>query len=145
MNGFVEKGRWLAKANAYPFYIIRGTFKALFDDGLEDWKALVVLSVARGFAALTLVSVISVGLQHRVLLPDGEVRFLTLWGTIGLGIVIFNYYTLIYERKWFRFEREFRHCSRTVRVLGGVAVWVFSILFVVAAEWMGSLAWKLPG
>jgi len=60
-------GRWLAKAHVYPFYVLRSTFKAVWDDGLENWKALVVMSVAAGFAALTVVSLVSIGLQRRVL------------------------------------------------------------------------------
>jgi hypothetical protein len=144
MQGLAQIGRWLAKAHAYPFYVLRSTFKAAFDDGLENWKALVVMSVAAGFAALTVVSLVSIGLQHRVLLPGGKHAFMMLWGTVGLGLVILNYYTLISGSKWSRFEREFQHRSKVMRICGGVAVWVSLILIVVVTEWTGSIAWKLP-
>ena len=95
MKGLAHIGRWLAKASAYPFYMLRSTFKAVSDDGLEDWKALVVMSVATGFAALTVVSLVSIDLQHRVLLPNGKQSFLMLCGPVGVGLVLLNYYTLI--------------------------------------------------
>lgn len=28
MQGLAQIGRWLAKAHAYPFYVLRSTFKA---------------------------------------------------------------------------------------------------------------------
>ena len=144
MQGLAQIGRWLAKAHAYPFYILRSTFKAAFDDGLENWKALVVMSVAANFAALSVVSLVSIGLQHRVLLPGGKQAFMMLWGTTGVGLVILNYYTLISGNKWSRFERQFQHHSKTMRFCSGVAVWAGLILLVVAAYWTGSIAWKLP-
>jgi hypothetical protein len=144
VKGLAHIGRWLAKAHAYPFYVLRSTFKAVFDDGLEDWKALLVMSVAANFAALSVVSLVSIGLQHRVLLPNGKQPFLMLWGTVYASLVFLNYYTLISGRKWSRFEREFQHRSKTMRFCGGVAVWACLILLVVAAYWTGSIAWKLP-
>jgi hypothetical protein len=144
MQGLAQIGRWLAKAHAYPFYVLRSTFKAAFDDGLENWKALVVMSVATGFVALTVVSLVSIGLQHRVLLPGGKQAFMMLWGTVGVGLVFLNYYTLISASKWSRFEREFQHRSKAMRICGGVAVWVCLIFLVAATEWTGSIAWRLP-
>jgi len=124
--------------------VLRSTFKAVSDDGLEDWKALLIMTVAMGFAALTVTNIVSIGLAHRVLLSNEKRQFMTLWGTLGLGLMLLNHYTLIYGRKWSRFEREFQHRSKAMRICGGVAVWVSLPLLVVAAQWTGSIAWKLP-
>ena len=135
---------WLAKAHAYPFCVLRSTFKAMSDDGLEDWKALVFISVAMGFVALTATSIASIGFQHRVLLSDDKSTFMKLWGTVGLCLLAFNYYTLVSGRQWSRFEREFQHRSKATRLTGAILVWLSLILILVATEWSGSIAWKLP-
>jgi hypothetical protein len=130
--------------HAYTFYVLRSTFKAASDDGLEDWKALLFMTVAMDFAALTVTSIVSICLEHRVLPLDEKRQFMTLWGTVVLGLMFLNHYTLIYSRKWSRFEREFQHHSKAMRICGGVAVWVSLLLLVVATLWTGSIASKLP-
>ena len=137
-------GRWFARTHAYWFYSIRSTFRSLSDDGWEDWKALLVISVAMLFASLVAVAAVSIAFQHRVLLPSAKPRFMMIWGTVSFSLTAINYYTLVYRRRWSRFEREFRHLSKTTHILGGAVVWVSMILFVAAAEWMGLIAWKLP-
>jgi branched-subunit amino acid ABC-type transport system permease component len=143
-SGVYAVWRTLAKAHAYWFCVTRSTFKALSDDGLEDWKALLVISVAMLFAALAGVATVSIALGHRVLLPDARQPFMMLWGSIVLSLVIMNYVTLIYRRRWSRFERGFRQPSSARWYLGGVAVWLSMILIVAAAEWTSSIARKLP-
>jgi len=140
----VAVGRWLAKAHAYAFYVLRSTFKAVWDDGMEDWKALLFMTVAMGFAALTVTNLVSIGLEHRVLLSDEKRQFMMLWGPVYVGLTFLNHYTLMYSRKWSRFEREFQHHSKAMRICGGVAVWVSLLLLVVATLWTGSIASKLP-
>jgi hypothetical protein len=136
--------RWLAKLHAYAFFELRSTFKAVWNDGWEEWKALLLTSVATLSAGLTIASVISICLQRRVLLPQSRAEFVTLWGVVGLSVVILNYYTLVSGRKWSRFEREFECRPKMNRAIGGVAVWASLILIVAVTEWTGSIAWKLP-
>jgi hypothetical protein len=142
--GLSAIGRWFAKAHAYWFYVTRSTFRTLSDDGLEDWKALLVVSVAMLFAALSGAATVSIALRHRVLLPDAKQPFMMLWGTIALSLTTINYFILVSRHKWSRFERDFQHHSKTTRLVGGVAVWLSMLLVVPAAEWTGSIAWKLP-
>ena len=144
MKSIAHSGRWLAKVHAYVFYVLRSTFKRVWNDAWEEWKALLVISVATLFLAFTIASVVSICLQRRVLLPQSKSEFLTLWGGIGFSLVILNYYTLIFGRKWSQFAEEFEMRSKTNRLYGGVAVWVSLILIVAASEWIGSTAWKLP-
>jgi hypothetical protein len=136
--------RWLAKMHACAFFVLRSTFKAAWNDSWVEWKALTVISVAMSSVGLTIASVISICLQRRVLLPQSKAEFVTLWGVVGMSLVIFNHYTLIFGRKWSRFGREFETRTRMNRVIGGVAVWVSLILIVAVTEWTMSIAWKLP-
>lgn len=124
------------------FCVLRSTFKWTWDDGLEDWKAILVMSVAANFGAIAVANMTSIALERRVLLPETKPMFVTLWGSVGMGLVILNHYTLIYERKWSRFEEDFQRVSKVVRMSGGLAVWITLILFIVAAEWTGSIARK---
>lgn len=143
VNGFAVVYRWLAKTHAYAFYVVRIGFKAAFDDGWEDWKALLVITVAMLFAAFTVTFLLSIGFQH-FLLPTSSERFLIVWGPITIGLAFTNYYALVADRKWVRFEAEFRHYSRTMLVWSGIAVWATLILFIVLAYWTGSIASKFP-
>lgn len=126
------------------FYVLRSGFKAVWDDGLEDWKSLVVMSLVALFAALTVACLVSIGFQHRVFLPHDKHQFSVLWITVGAGIVCFNNYTLISGRKWARFEREFQHHTKTMLFCSAAAIWLCVVLVVLAAEWAGSIARKLP-
>ena len=138
-------GRWFARMHAYSFYVTRSTFKSLSNDGLEDWKALLVITVAMLFAALDGVAAVSIALQHRVLLPDAKQSFRMLWVTVTASVTVINYYTLVNRRRWSTFEREFQHRSKTTRLLGGFVVWASMILIAAAARWMLLIAWRLPG
>ena len=137
--------RCFARTHAYSFCVTRNTFKALWDDGLEDWKALLVLTVAMLFAALDGVAAVSIALQHRVLLPDTKEHFRILWGTAAFSLTAINYFTLVNRRRWTRFEREFRHHPKASRLLGGFVVWASMILVAAVTRWMVPIAWKLPG
>jgi branched-subunit amino acid ABC-type transport system permease component len=144
-SGLSAVGRGLARAHAYWFYVARNTFKALFDDGLEDWKALLVITVAMLFTALDGVAAVSIVLQHRVLLPDARQSFRMLWGTVTFSVTAINYFTLVNRRRWSRFEREFQHVPKAPQRLRVFGVWASMILIVAVARWMLLIAWKLPG
>jgi purine-cytosine permease-like protein len=137
-------GRWLAKLDAYAFYVVRRTFKAAWNDSWEEWKALLVISAATVSVGLTIASVISICFQKRILLPESKQGFVAVWGVVGFSLTILNYYSLVSDRKWSRFEKEFDSRSNMNRVIGGIAVWVSLVLIIAIAEWTGSIAWKLP-
>ena len=123
---------------------MRSTFQWTWDDGLQDWKALLIMTVAMCFAAFSGVTAVSIALQHR-LLPHAKQDFVTLWGVVALGFTAINYWTLVRQRRWSRFEREFRHLSNGKRLGLGVVVWASVILIVGVAEWMALLTRRLPG
>jgi hypothetical protein len=140
----LKKGTLFAKAHAYIFYALRSTAKSAWNNGLEDWKALVVMSLAMGFAALTLVCIVSISTRHRMFLPNAKLPFVALWSMVMIGFLVFNHYSLMFENKWSRFKGEFQHQSEAARTIGSISVWVSVILIVLAAEWAGSIAIKLP-
>jgi branched-subunit amino acid ABC-type transport system permease component len=144
VKNLANSGRWLAKLDAYAFYVLRSTFKAAWNDKWEEWKALLIISAATVSVGLTIASVISICLQKRVLLPQSKAEFVTLWGVVGLSLIILHYYSLVSRRKWSRFEEEFESRSKMNRVIGGIAVWVSLIIIIAVTEWTGSIAWKLP-
>lgn len=144
MKRTTQNARLFAKAQAYVFYILRRTSKSAWNDGLEDWKALALISLAMGFVLLVVVCIISICLQHRVLLPSRKAGFVTLWSIVMISLLVFNHYSLVFENRWSRFERGFQHQSNAMRVIGSITVWVTLILIVLAAEWAGSIAFKLP-
>lgn len=133
-----------AKGHAYVFYIFRRTAKSAWNDGLEDWKALFLMSLAMGFFLLIIVCTISIGLHHRVLLPKGKLPAGTLWSAIMIGFLIYNHHSLVFEHRWTRFEREFQLQSEAMKVFSAIALFSMLILIVATAEWTGSIAWKLP-
>jgi hypothetical protein len=136
--------KWFAKAHAYVFYALRSTAKSAWNDGLEDWKALAVMSLAMGFASLTFVCMVSIIIRHRVFLPNAKPPFVALWSIVMIGFLVFNHYSLVFENKWSRFKSEFQHQSEVTRTIGFISVWVSVVLMVLAAEWAGSIAIKLP-
>jgi len=137
-------GSKLARAHAFAFYAIRGTFQWIWDDGLQDWKALLFISLAMFFAVFSGVTAVSIALQHRILLPDAKQSFMTIWGTVGMGLTAINYWTLVRRRRWSRFEREFRHVSKGKRLAFGTVVWASVILIVGVTEWMAQCVRNLP-
>jgi len=143
-TGLSALGTWFARAHAYSFYVTRRTFKALSNDGLEDWKALLVITVAMLFTALDAVAAMSIALQHRVLLPDAKQSFGVLWATVTFSLTALNYFTLLNRHRWTRFEREFQHLPKPAQLLRGFGVWASMILLVAVARWMLLIAWKLP-
>jgi hypothetical protein len=134
----------IARMQAFVFYLLRSGFKSVWDDGLADWKAVFVMSITTTFALISLAAVISILFHRRLLLPDAKSMFVILWGGAFAGLFTFNCLTLLPENKWSRFEADFQHTSKLMRIWGGVAVLASVILIFVAAAWTGSIASKLP-
>jgi hypothetical protein len=114
------------------------------DDGLEDSKAVFMMSLGTACFSIVVVSIVSIGLHHRFLLPNAKLPFVTLWGAVFLWWEIFYHYSLTHERKWARYERQFEHQSRLIRVLSDIGVWLTLFLLIVSAERAASIAWRLP-
>ena len=130
----------VARTQAFVFYLLRSSFKSVFDDGFADWKAIMVMSIASAFAAMLLLAGISISLQRRLL--PGRIPFVILFAAISIGV--FNYYNSMSKSKWSRFEGDFQRTSTAVRVGGVLAVWLILIVILACAWWTVSIALKLP-
>jgi archaellum biogenesis protein FlaJ (TadC family) len=143
MRGFAEIARRFAKVHAYTFYVLRSTFKAILNDGWEDWKALLFISGAMVFPAIIVMNFASIALQHRIAHHYDRLIKSLLFGA-AFGILFLNYYALMADRKWARFEHEFKRHSKSRRVFGHIAVWVGLIVIVAGTFLTRSIATKLP-
>jgi hypothetical protein len=139
-----KRGMLLARAHAYAFYVFRRTSKSAWNDGLEDWKALALMSIAMAFILLIITCIISICLQRRVLLPRDKHAFVIVGSLVMIGFLFFNHHFLVLKHRWTKFEPEFRQQSKPMLVIGSVAVWLILVLIVAVAEWTGSIAFKLP-
>jgi len=139
------RGMLYSKVQASIFYaLLRTTSKSAWNIGSADWIVLGIMSFAMALAVLTIACIVSIFFQHRVFLPAAKTPFVTLWGSVGIGLLIFNYYSLVFEGKWSRFKGEFQHLSEATRTIGSIVVWVSVILIVLAAQWAATIAFKLP-
>jgi hypothetical protein len=140
-QGLTDIARALARLHAYTFYVLRTTFKALFDDGLENWKALLVITAAMNFAAMIGVSALSIALGYEIVPTE---HFKMVWVSMGFALAFVNYYSLIERARWSRFEREFREHARAARVAGFVVVWVGVTLVCMFGPSVAIIAARLP-
>lgn len=144
MKSITHDQNSIARIQAFVFCVLQKGFKSIWDDGMAEWKAIFVMSIATTFALVSLAAITSITLQRRVLLPDARSLFTILWGGVSAALFTFNYLTLLSEDKWSRFEADFRHTPKLIRIWIGVAVCAGVILIFVTAQWTVTIASKLP-
>jgi hypothetical protein len=135
MGRLANMAQWFAKAHAYVFYVLRTSFKAIMDDGWEDWKAITIIGVAMISVVFVAQGIAETALGHRL-------HWLSNWPErilLGAVLVGANHYTLVADRKWSRFEPGFRHRSKAARIFGLIAVWLGILLTVIAAAEVASM------
>lgn len=126
----------------FAYWTLRRIFRAIYDDGLDDFKAQVAVSVTDLLGAMTLLSLASLRVGHQIL-PSSKA------GTVGLGlgltgfIVVANYF-IFSKQKMVEFESEFRSYSVLARTIGGIVVVSFIVFVAAAAGLAGSAASRLP-
>jgi hypothetical protein len=114
------------------------------NDRLGEWQALLALSAATLFAVIDVVSLISILLGYRVLLPHSKGEFLSLWTSIGLSLYILNFKTLVSNRKWCRYEQEFQKYSNVYKVCVGVIFVICVVMLFETSLHAGWNAFQLP-
>jgi hypothetical protein len=128
---------------AFVFYQLRAFFKRIYDDGLADWKALVVIGSAQLAAIMATMSIVAVCLQHRISTPSNTIDVL-VGLAVAAGLMMLNYRALLFEARWTRFEAEFKQYSVTVRCLSGLAIACFIVLIVIVALASAGAASRIP-
>jgi uncharacterized protein YacL len=108
----------LKKIYYYVYYRIFCFGKSLSDDALNDWKPLIIICL------LQLFLIISIDLWLKILFGRSyilEKSNLQLW-MICVGLVLINFYFLLWQNKWKSRTKEFIKHSRKKHLIGTVAV-----------------------
>jgi len=124
----------------YFFYRLRSWFKAMADDGLHDWKALLVVSFLLGAIVYSTAN-LSGELTDRFLLGPGS---LLGPAPLAIGLGLLNYFLLLHKPRWRRYENEFNGHTTTQRRIGAIvvalaicgvaALFIVSVVMITPAE-----------
>ena len=122
------------------FCQLRWLFKAIYDDGFADFKAMTVIVVLQILLISSVVSLLSIALGRDLIGVLGPTGFAI---ALGLGILAPNYIYFWDREVWRRFEEEFRTYSLSTRLWAWLA-----ILSVLVFDFFGisviASAGKLP-
>jgi hypothetical protein len=135
-------GRRIAKVHSYIFYVYRISFKAVLDDGWENEKAILIISMLMLSSALIIENLISLCV-HRLFIRGETLASKILIIAIAVGVTFFNVNTLISRGKWKECEREFQMQSNAAKVRGAIVVWIFSVLLLIATFYTAHFAREL--
>ncbi len=106
---------------SFAYWELSRLFKAIYDDGWAEWKAMAILICAEICMIMGVYGFISLLIGHRLL--HATSLLLRVFGIIVvLAIIAGNYYTLLSGNRWSRFEAEFESYSRATQVTGCVGV-----------------------
>jgi hypothetical protein len=130
----------VSKLLAFALWQLRRLFAAISNDGLAEWKALVVLGCSEMAAVMLVFFGISIAIGHK-LLVNSDLPFY-LAAVVGLGL---SYFSFRKKSTWTRFETEFRSYSAVARVLGAMVVIIVIVSIAVAALFSAAAAHRLPG
>jgi hypothetical protein len=117
-----------ARAYAYAFFRLRNCARALSNDGLHDWKALLVISVVQIYVLLDAAFLSEVILRRRLFPSNWSVVVVPL----AFGLVAANYFALLYEERWRRYEDEFRSYSAKARRVGAIVIIAVIVLVLLS-------------
>jgi hypothetical protein len=103
------------------FYKVSSFFKHASDDGLADWKAIVIIGGAQVLLLVelmvwwTVITKIGIGISKYWIIVT------------GLFIAISNYYIFLYKERWTEYEEEFKNYSKQKSILISWIVFLFLI------------------
>jgi hypothetical protein len=109
--------KWLS----FAYWELSRLFKAIYDDGWAEWKAMAILICAEIFMLMGVYGCISLFIGHRLLHTTSSLSR-PLGIMVVLAVIAANYYALLSNNRWSRFEAEFESYSRATRIAGCVGV-----------------------
>jgi hypothetical protein len=133
----------VAKRFAFAFYQLRTLFKALYDDGFSDFKALVILLMIECFVMVDVGGLASI-LVGRLLLPTTTSMMLITYLPILLAFSIANYELLLKDQRWAKFKGEFDSYSTRTQIVGWIVVIGFIALSLGELAVIASITRTLP-
>jgi hypothetical protein len=112
---------WLLRGYSFVYWELSQFFKAIYDDGLAEWKAIAILGCAEVLIMMGVYGSISLVIGHRLL--HGTTWVSRLLGiVVALAVFAANYGALLRNNRWRRFEEEFESFSRSSRVAGIIGI-----------------------
>jgi hypothetical protein len=137
-----RNGIGTVKLLCFAYWILRRIFRAIIDDGLDNFKAHVFVAGAEMFAILTVMSSVDLLVGRRVMSTS---RAGSAWLGYGLAtVIVIANQSLFSKNRMARFESEFSGYSTRSRTIGGITVVSVMALLVVAAIFAGMAASRLP-
>lgn len=127
----------VSETYAYVFSRFRAFAAAMAEDGLQDWKALLFLSVFQGavlYAIMVLIAEWTSALSYYFVTSS------KLGLTVAVVLVTFNYRLLLHKDRWRRYETIFRRYSKSrqrwsdalivIGIAGVIALFVISVMSI---------------
>jgi hypothetical protein len=132
----------MIKGLAFAYWQLKGLFRAIYDDGFDDFKATVVIGVLQVWLCFTILGLLSIafGRNLSIILSRSGVPL-----GLVIGVVVFapNYLFFMHWKSWARFEPEFKSYSTAARVLGWLMIVTVLGIDVVGLV-IGGVVSRLP-
>ena len=138
-NSVIQPARFLA----FAFYQLTSLFKAMGDDGLSTFKALVVILFAEMCLVIDVDCIASI-IIGRLLLPSSKQTMTVILVAILFATSSANYRWLVKNDNWARFKEEFDSYPIRKRIIGQAAIAGFVTLPFAGLLLLGSITRKLP-
>jgi hypothetical protein len=121
----------MAKLLAFVFWSLRGFFRRFKNgDSYAEWQAFVVIVCTEVAATMACLFLVSLLLGYQVLSTPKDLGRLFVIGS-ATAVTAINYYVLLVQDRWAKFEAEFERYSARSRVTGGVGI--VAVIVAVAA------------
>ena len=133
----------LLKVFSFVYWELSQLFKAIYDDGFAEWKAMAILICAEIFVIMGVYGCISLLIGHR-LLHATPLASRLVGIVVVLAVVAANYGALLSNNRGYRFEAEFESYPRFVRVAGFIGIVGILLGIVVATLAALTAARHLP-
>lgn len=137
-----QRARWWDPRTwlAFMYWELRSIARAISDDGLWDWKAIVTIVIFEILAIVGLTNATAVYLGRRLIDKGSPFIFL-----VGFAVALVNTPAMMGKhRRWDRLSEEFETYSTPIRVVGGIAVVLVVVGAIIVAGHFGAAQRFLP-
>jgi hypothetical protein len=133
----------VARLLSFAFCQLRALFKAVSDDGWDDFKASIVLNALEIYFGFSIFNLISLILKRNLLPLTRQWELVIVIGG-GVAIAVANHYWFQHRKGWVRFEAEFKAYSARKLLLGRAALFAVVLLLVIGCAELASTVAQLP-
>jgi hypothetical protein len=112
----------MKKAYYLLYYKLYRLFKSIYDDGLADWKAGVIIQTLQIFILLIIYGQILV-VSKKNIIPNVNPK---LWAIpLAIFFALINYYIFLEKKFWKVYEGEFKRYSKNENLIINLSVFCF--------------------